>query len=131
MLLGLFLCYTVWTQAFSPQLNDYDCAIVTLPDGTSSFVCRLKDQQQQSEQQPSEDENESLMELLPHEDSLELYRLRHASSIARQVNCDRILLQFLKLSDVRDSTCSLDMAAATEDVDFVSSLTQFAELLEE
>lgn len=44
--LSILLCYIVWNQACSQdQLKDYVCFIEQSEDGSTSLVCRLKDQE--------------------------------------------------------------------------------------
>ena len=44
VVLNVILCYIVWQQACSKQLEHYDCFIEQQADGTSQLVCRLKAQ---------------------------------------------------------------------------------------
>jgi hypothetical protein len=64
--------------------------------------------------------SEPEIDIVAPEEDFALYKMKHSGSIAGRQNCDRILLQFLDMEDVR-STTALD----EEDTEFVSSLTVF------
>ena len=68
-------------------MNDYDCFIEQRQDGSARLVCRLKDQQTAY----LDDTTFSNIKDEAEQENTELYRLKHAASIAARENCDRVL----------------------------------------
>lgn len=93
----LLLCYIVWTQAASSDIVKFKCVMEILPNGQCMFKAERLDQTLDTSVVPSQ-ENSVLSNSI-EEDPL-LNRLKDSKGIAQRRTCNRIMMQFLDLSNV-------------------------------
>lgn len=122
--ISVLLCFIVWSQS---KLQETKCYIQELPDGRVRFTCQKGDSVRPELGEPdtpsrikntsaSSLESESLATIDPSQNTV-LDRLQRSTSIANRQVYDRIMLQFLDLTDARDAEFEIQ-----SDQEYISSL---------